>query len=413
VNIRDVDDSQVTALKPAIYKTKPHVRVGSARYPNSDAQIVAIRIATKGRPIIPELDPTVLHTMFSNICGVAGFFRENSGFKFVPDLEVPEWVSLGNALSAYADPESGPEFKRDVLKAANVDWALIDTNHDGKITNKEAVLVFLISNPTPQNNDMASTRRPAIGAVTTPSGTWDFGSEAVVNYTVNKPQGSAKALPAFFRNSGSSMAHELLHAWFDLVDRYNGWAGLQDIMASDTSWKHATLYDKMMIGWVSPKFVTPSTANRVFTFDTQGKKPEGLVLIDPSRPKEYWIFERRPVYSNCGFESGLPTPPDGFAVYWVKRQVFVTDDWKGNDDVRLVDAALPDQDPDGSGPVQMNGSVPAPVASPGPKPGYGTPSAGAFFRPSQQIRRLYYGDGTPSPFSFVVTAKNQVSIRSP
>jgi hypothetical protein len=259
---------------------------------------------------------------------------------------------------------------------------------------------------------MASTRAPSIGKVTTPTGVWDFDSQNLINYTVNPPQGTLTGMSPYFRDNGSTMSHELMHAWFDLVDRYNGWAGAQDLMASNQSWKHITLYDKMMIGWASPKFVTPTTVNRYFTFDIQGKSPEGLILIDPSRPKEYWVIERRPVYSHCGFESGLPSPADGFAVYWVKRQAFIVKNWPGYDDVRLVDAAKPDQDPDGSGPVQTSGGSVAADATPGPNPGYGTPSAAAFFRPGQQLRRLYFGDGTASPFSFKVVSKDVVFIQS-
>ena len=331
---------------------------------------------------------------------VAQYFLENSyGDYQVTNGGVSDWVSLDKNLTDYIGFEGDDDLPRDVLELANINWPALDVNNDHVITPAEAQIVFLVANgysaatrgfaDYPADWVISDPRPPEMSSLqaNTPSGVFNFKPRVVY-------MGLKKANDPNFDTNPirdlHSLCHELCHAFFNLTDRYlngacgTGGPGPYSIMSDNCSWEHMLIHDKMKIGWIQPKIVA-GHLDKCLAFPASESSPTALVLLapqDPHQTDEYWIVENRhKPSSDCGscvlnlpqflgynpgkvgvFDRDLPE--SGLAVWWVKTGAY----FSGYDDIRLVNASLPDQDPNGT------------TAITGADPGYVNPIVGALFK---------------------------------
>lgn len=365
IDVRDVDDSAIAqSIKDrilwdsgAIIGKYQLTEPGGQLEPDPDypsGKIVVIRAATTD-----WLRNTAATTDYINRIffaqsesrepptqSVAGYYAENSYGQFKPTSGgVPAWITLGAPLSNFGDIEANPAFTRAALRIANVDWSALDADHDDAISRAEAQIVLLIPNGS-YTTGYASVRDIAVGESATPDGTFDFGTRPIVFFSL-MARGEVDSTTNPIR-SHSSVVHELNHAFFNLPDRYdaNSGTGQYDIMVLDRNWMHMTMHDKIKIGWIQPK-ILDAHLGKLLRFPSSENRKAALILVKPDflddekGPFEYWVVENRNrAQSAGGYDSEFPE--DGLAVWYVAEGTYN----EGHDDVRLVDADLPDQDPD-------------------------------------------------------------------
>jgi M6 family metalloprotease-like protein len=407
-DIRDVGDGHVSSvIKSALYDfspTQPIIGKGSPDYPSGN--VVVIPVETPDFPRNPYATPaSVLQKLDRG--GVFKYFALSSGGKFTPKAYVSEWATITKKLADYKSTSGGPyywsvhpEFWQAVLPAARVDWKQLDANSDGKISRSEATIVLLF--PARPDIGWAGVVHQTIGKVKTSAGTFDFGSRRPVIY-LSVDKASLNSGDRFLTDIlHLTIMHELLHAFFNLPDRYynqindTGQTGSYCNLSSSSRRVLLNPHDRMKLGWIRPRILTPDHANVWLKAPTAAATQAALILLDPARPDEYWLLENRNKSSSgvWAVESGLPT--EGLAVWWVRARALPN----RSDDLRLVRASLADQDPDGDG---------IDVAGPHPdwplnklKPGYywyaSTPGVQDLFTKQSGPRILYYSDGTPSKF---------------
>ncbi len=329
------------------------------------------------------------------------YFYENSWGQFqVSNGGITNWVTLNKNLSAYPGFEGDAALPRDVLRLANVNWAALDANGDQTISPAEAQIVFIVANgysaaargfrDFPSGWKVGDPLPPALDPLTavTPSGTYKF--KPAVVYIGTK----TAADPTYSTNAiriHSSVCYELCHAFFNLPDRYagpcgSGWTGQFDMMSDNCDWRHMNIHDKMKIGWIQPKILAAHLGQCV-AFPNIANSPAALVLIRPATPSaplngnEYWIVENRhrpsSLCNGCVYQTSITPyeqgvfdvglPESGLAVWWVRSGTWLG----GQDEVRLLNAALPDQDPDGTSAL---------VEPNGPSSGYRNQGAQALFQ---------------------------------
>lgn len=396
---QDVKDAVLYDPGPIISKHLPNDKTKvNPDFPSG--KVVVIPFETPDFPRNTAVSPAHISKVFfasSELAGISvtQYFLENSWGDFlVTNGGVADWVTLNKNLTSYVGFEGDDDLPRDVLQMANINWSALDTNNDDTITPAEAQIVFLVANgysaatrgfaDYPADWTGADPRPPAMASlqVNTPDGTYDFKPSVV--YIGTKTASD----PTYDTNSiriHSSICHELCHAFFNLTDRYaggcgTGGTGQYDIMSDNCDWRHMNIHDKMKIGWIQPKILA-GHLGQCLAFPASERSPAALVLLnplkDPLDADEYWIVENRNKASSvCDgcllfippfdveegvFDSALPE--SGLAVWWVSKGT-----WYGQDDVRLVDASLPAQDPDGT--TDIFGS----------DPGYSSQGAGALFK---------------------------------
>lgn len=277
---------------------------------------------------------------------VAGYYAENSYGQFeVESGGIPSWIALGMSLASFGDIESNPLFTKEALRFANVDWSALDTDKDDAISRAEAQIVLLIPNGS-YTTGYASVRDILLNSSATPDGTFDFGTRPIVFFSI-MARGVTDSTTNPIR-CHSSVIHELNHAFFNLPDRYdaNSGNGQYDIMVLDRNWMHLNMHDKIKIGWIQPKILDAHLGQTV-RFPSSENRKAALVLVKPNSdepedgPFEYWVVENRNRAQSAGsYDTNLPE--DGLAVWYVAEGTYTI----GHDDVRLVNASLPDQDPD-------------------------------------------------------------------
>jgi M6 family metalloprotease-like protein len=344
------------------------------------------------------------------------YYKVASGGAFNLIPRGSDWAKLTTNLWAYKSASGAPyyasehpKFMRRVLGAASVDWTQLDANSDHKISPSEAAILLLIPNRDPCFG-WASKTSQNIGTVKTSAGTFNFGagkSMKVIFLSVTK-----NCLQDFsgYELAGSNflgdallvtIVHELLHAFFELPDRYyeqnngTGQTGFYCNLSATSSWVLLNPHDRMKLGWIRPRILTPDHANVWLKVPNAAATHAALILLDPARPDEYWLLENRNKSGSEAslVESGLPT--EGLAVWWVRSRALPDQ----SDDIRLVAASYSDRDPDGDG-------IGAPKHPDWPhneaKPGYywydATWGVQDLFTEQSGPRILYYSDGTPSKF---------------
>jgi M6 family metalloprotease-like protein len=410
LDVRDIDDSAIPqGIKNTIYyQPGPTISKHMPGDPSTlspqfpSGKVVVIPFETPDYPRNPAVTTSYLTQVFfagGTLSGrsVYHYFRENSWGQFnISNGGVANWVTLGKDLVDYLGFEGEDDLPRDVLEQANINWEALDTNGDRTVTPAEAQIVFVVSNGYsaatrgflnfPANWQAGDPVPPAVDPlqVNTPAGTYNFKPRVVYigTKTAADPTYSSDAIRIL-----SSICHELCHAFFNLPDRYagpcgTGWTGEYDMMSNNCQWLHMTMHDKMKIGWIQPKIVA-AHLGECLAFPNSESEKAALVLVQPGATlsaDEYWIVENRyKKGSNCDgcvinlpgasfdqgvFDTGLPE--SGLAIWWVRTGTWF---W-GDDEVRLVDASLDDQDPNGNGPAQENP----------PSGGYRNQGAGALFK---------------------------------
>ncbi len=426
-DIRNVDDKHVTSdIKSALYDFSPAI-IGHGKPDYPSGRVVVIPVETPDFPRNTYVTPAnVFNSAF--VGGPSTYYRVASGCHITLKGHVTDWTTIGTKLADYKSTgafgeavglpyypsEHSEEFMKAVLEAGSVNWKELDANNDGKISRSEAAILLLIPNrDNPPTGFGWATNTPQwIGQVTTSAGTFDFGTLQVIYLSVTKASQQASTGYNFLYDQIlSTIVHELLHAFFDLPDRYN-YPGLGSycILSDNNHWILLNPHDRMKLGWIRPRILTPDHGNLWLEAPTAAATQSALILLDPARPDEYWLLENRnksgSVSLPCDTVIGpggtvqklLPTPvwfvesglsTEGLAVWWVRARA-LTD---GSDDVRLVPASAPDQDPDGKGINPTNGAALDPAA-----PGYNSPGNQDLFDTQIGPRILRYSDGTPSKF---------------
>lgn len=412
-DVRTIDDSGIPAdIKNSIYYDPGPII--SKHMPGNPSQanpgfpsgkVVVIPFETPDFPRNTAITGGYLFNIFfasGQLSGISvtQYFLENSWGDFlVTSGGVADWVTLTKNLSSYVGFEGDDDLPRDVLAKANINWSALDANNDKTIAPAEAQIVFVVANgysaatrgfaDYPADWKITDPRPPGMSSlqVKTPSGTFNF-KPAVVYIgvkTADDPNFDTDAIRIH-----SSICHELCHAFFNLVDRYagpcgTGGTGQYDIMSDNCAWRHMNIHDKMKIGWIQPRIVA-GHVGECLAFPASESVPAALVLLDPLKDplsaQEYWIVENRhKPSSDCdgcvlnlpeflGFDAAQvgifdrDLPESGLAVWWVSEGTW----YEGHDDVRLVDASLPAQDPDGT--TDIFGS----------DPGYNSQGAGALYK---------------------------------
>ncbi len=364
-DVRNVDDTDVPEWIKERILWDPGRTVGRFYVSDQDGSVlenpdypsgklVVIRVAPSDWPKNTAVTVSYINAIFFELNffepvpskSVASYYAENSYGAFLcTSGGVPEWVNLVS-LTYYGDVETSITFLLHILRAADVDWPALDTNGDNAISRAEAQIVILIPDGS-MSSGFASTRYRTIGLAPTASGEWyDFGTRPIIYFSLKAESLSdAHVNPIRYH---ASVIHELHHAFFNLPDRYgsNTGTGMYDHMSRDRSWLHLTLFDKMKIGWVHPRIVNKHLETCLH-FPASESEAAGLVLVppevllDPEAPLEYWVVENRHrAYAEVGYDDDLPE--NGLAIWYVSEGTYSN----GCDDVRLVNASLPDQDPD-------------------------------------------------------------------
>ena len=391
IDVRNVDDSGVPAWIKEHILWEPGKIIGKFRVPKPgdppqphplypSGKIVVIRIATSDWPANSAATSGYINRIFFYLNSpgarfsrsVADYYRENSYGQFVPSSGgIPDWVTLGS-LATYGDVESSIPLLKHVLREADVNWPVLDTNGDDVISQAEAQIVLLIPNGTPTSG-YASKRDRTIGSTPTPYGWHDFGTRPIVYFSLKaESEPDSDVNPIRFH---ASVIHELHHAFFALPDRYGEFSGTgpYDHMTLDRSWLHLTMFDKMKIGWIQPKILN-AHYGKCLRFPASESTPAALVLVKPEPvlvpedPLEYWVVENRNhAFSSGGYDENLLE--DGLAIWYVREGTYSI----GHDEVHLVNAALPDTEADW----------------------YHDPYYGALFKldPSDEKRLLLDGEG--------------------
>lgn len=365
-----------------VFDPGPVVNLADPNYPSG--RVVVLRVATVDWPVNPSMTKAyVEQILFGSTSGqksIRGYFEANSWGQFqVSKGAVPGWVNLDAALAGYllaGGIEGGAQFLTDILVNAGVDWGALDADRDDTIDVDEAQLVLLIPNgPVPgAYSQFASVRRvePGIaGIVPTPAGLFRFPLRPVVTFSVKPGSDPDRATNPI--RSLPALAHELAHAFFRLPDRYGNNSGYLsgtgafDMMASSNTWVHLPMPDKVAIGWITPKVVR-AQLGECLAFGASEAEPDALILVPADAfaadPLEFWVVEHRAkTFDPGGYDDGLPS--DGLAVWYVSSGQHPAD--AGHDELRLVDASSPDQDPDL----------------------YANPAAGALFQPAGAKRWLF------------------------
>jgi M6 family metalloprotease-like protein len=345
-----IDDSAVSAsLKNQIIGSPGKIiGPGNPNFPSG--KLVVIRAALQDAPVNSAADTNYINSIFfgtvAGVKNIKGYFTANSyGHFTVASGAVPNWITLSKKLTDYSPGiEGNATFLQDVLRAANVNWSILDSNGDKTISVSEAQIVVLVPNALP-GSGFASTRGVTAGSVTTPTGTFTFGGRPIIIFSlksISDPQFNINPI-----RSLPTVAHELGHAFFGLPDRYgpNTGTGEYDMMGSAASnkWVHFPMHDKIKIGWITPKIIQGHLGQCLeFVPSEWGANAVVLVPITSflGSPLEYWVVENRnKAFDGGGYDDDLPDK--GLAIWYTSVGTFF-----GHDDVRLVDFSKPTQDPD-------------------------------------------------------------------
>jgi M6 family metalloprotease-like protein len=348
-DVRNLNDSAVPqSLKNQILLTPGQIisKASTGNYPSG--KLVVIRAALQDAAVNPSVTPSYLNQIFyGTVAGsksIKGYYAANSYAQFnVTAGSTPAWLTLSKKITDYTNGiEQNAVFLQDVLKAANVNWAALDTNHDGTLSVPEAQIVILVPNALPTTG-LASTRNVNAGSVATPTGTFNFNNRPIVIFSLKSvvdPQYNINPI-----RSLATVAHELGHAFFNLPDRYgsNTGTGQYDMMGSALSdkWLHLPMHDKIKIGWIAPKIIRQH-GGQCLQFLASELQAVALVVVPIDQflatPLEYWVVENRdPLGDGGGYDDDLPD--HGLAVWYTSVGTAPF----GQDDVRLVDFSKPDQ----------------------------------------------------------------------
>jgi M6 family metalloprotease-like protein len=405
-DIRDVIDIQVPpVMMSALYDFSPTIiSKGDPDYPLGN--VVVIPVETPDFPRNTYVTPASILYMLSS-GGPATYYKVASGGGFILNVHASNWATITTKLADYTSAASGapyhideyPKFMQAVIAAASVNWQQLDANSDGKISRSEATILLLI--PVRPDIGWANVGWQTIGEVKTSAGTFDFGTLPLIYLSVTKASLQDSAGYNFLNDELlTTLLHELLHAFFDLPDRYyNGYSDTGQTGSYCTlsnSFRRILLnpHDRMKLGWIRPRILQPDYANVWLKVPTAAATQAALVLLDPARPDEYWLLENRNKSGSGASLVERDLPTEGLAVWWVRALAL-----NQSDDVRLVRASLPDQDPDGDGiGYPEHPDWPHNKGNPGYYWYVSTAGVQDLFTEQSGPHILRYSDGTPSKF---------------
>lgn len=245
-------------------------------------------------------------------------------------------------------PDSGsentihPDLKQALVAAnAYIDYALYDTNKDGKISFDELSLLFIVAG----NED-------AYSGATDSEGVW---AHSWCTQLANTPvldgvslmgcaSGGSYALFGERHNKDGDdhdatigiIAHELGHSIFSLPDLYDtdgssggigyfgmmgtgNWGRESTDFAGNTP-THFCAWSKVTLGWVSPELITKTNALSVELYESASEDFNIFKL--PIGVNEYFLLENR---NNSGYDRGLDpitgTFNGGLAIWHIDERV--------------------------------------------------------------------------------------------
>lgn len=331
-SVLNIDDSNVSQeVKNKIYN--PHsgsfiVRKGTANY-NAQGRVVIIPITFTDLPMNNALSmDTLVQNFFSTGTGsVRDYFAENSWGEYpIRNAGVSTWTALGNTMASFGVGQTGndwtrnPNVARTACQNSNINWANVDVNGDRNITRSEALICFLV----PAGGGGAC--RPSSISITYNGQNYNI-SNSFVFFDCKRDDDLTKGTNDI-RYNYSTIWHEMAHGLFSLPDRYQngtcgtGPAGQYDIMSDNCSKRHMSIYDKMRIGWISPKVLLPANQRiggerKCYNFPPVEQTPAALVLFSPANPDEFWIVENKNKSASArNFEADLPE--SGLAIWWAR-----------------------------------------------------------------------------------------------
>jgi M6 family metalloprotease-like protein len=345
------DDAVPADVKNQIYNPIGGSGIISLSNPayNSSGKVVLIPISFPDLPANDALSNALISDFFfsSGTGSVRDYFQENSWGQFnVSNGGISSWAALPQTPAQYGVGQVGndwtrnPNVARDACVNSSINWDALDVNNDNRIDPQEALICFIV----PAGG--CGANRPSSFTASTQFGDFTFNNRFTF-FDCKRNDNPTKGTDEFRYNGPcgfqfSTIVHELSHGFFGLPDRYSsacgtGTTGPYDLMADNCSMKHLTIYDKMKIGWIRPRILTESRAQRrCYSFPAIEQTPAALILYNSRKPGEYWIVENRDAASSPrNFESGLPE--SGLALWWVDGS---------SDSPRLVNASDPAQRPD-------------------------------------------------------------------
>lgn len=338
IDITTIDDSQVPRdiksklFTPGntywIHKTDPRF--------NKDGKLLIIPVAFKGLPRNSSVTDARIIKDFFESGGLGNdnlttYFEANSYGQFkLTNAGIAPTVSLPNDSSYYrktnnpfsngGDWTGNTVIAQEICQLAKVDWKALDANRDNRITQNEVVIVCLFS------DGGLGANRPRSFSIQTPTGSYQIDNPFCFLSCKSDTQNDKSVDPVSY--NFVTIRHELMHAFFNLPDRYIpslGKTGNYDPMSAERPrWTNMNIVDKIKIGWVTPKILTDRQLNpnaplgpHTYSFPNSASLPAALILYDMRYPDECWVIENRchdcKVLAN--FDSGLPE--SGLAVWWV------------------------------------------------------------------------------------------------
>ena len=316
--------------------------------------LVIIPYQTDDYPANPKVTKDTINRDFfaRNTTSMSDYFLEVSyGQYWLDNAGVSDVVTIDGSSADFEKGQVGNDWTRNVslyqqiCQGSTINWARLDANKDFRITPNEAQVCI-----------MAATGGSTLGC--RPSAvTISYGG---VNYVIDQRFVSSTCLSENDSREGtkgsvhyffSQIAHELFHSIFCLPDRYtsyceSGGTGQFDIMSAPCRGiQHLNMHDKIKIGWVRPKVrmrtgvsaeclsfpASESTAAALIVNPVLSTTPAGIQC-------EYWIVENRFIdASSHNWDRGFPE--SGLCVWYVRETP------GRQDEVYLIDAALPDGDP--------------------------------------------------------------------
>lgn len=331
-SVLTINDNAIPAtVRETIYKPHNGSRIKDVNHPdfNQQGRIAIIPFAFTDLPWNSAVTTDIIESSYFGLDNGSfrDYFLENSyGQYSLQSAGISSVVDLPYTMFPWNDAT----IYRDICQASNLDWALIDINGDHKITSNEVQIVVIYA------YGGSGINRSASFSISTSTGTYEI-SHTFAVIDVKRNDDPQKAINPILYNTAS--VHELCHALFGLSDRYGvtgicgkGFTGPYDIMSNSCSWVHMTAYDKMKIGWITPKILEQPRlrdggVRKCFAFSSSESSPAALVLWSSANPDEFFVIENRNrEASRYEFDNGLPE--DGLAVWWAST---------ASDEIRLID----------------------------------------------------------------------------
>ncbi len=348
IDIMSIDNSKISqSLKDKIFKPVSggrYIAKSSSKF-NTNGKTITIPVSFVGLPRNTSVTDLRIRSEFFESGGFGNdnintYFEANSYGQFkLTNLCISPTVSLNNDTAYYAaggvnrDWTRNPQLTQEICQNAQVNWKAIDLNNDQKITSDEAQINILYS------DGGLGANRPNEFSINTNWGTYLITNSFCFLSCKSNTQADKEVDPIAYNYV--TIRHELMHAFFNLPDRYNpslGKTGEYDPMSANRPrWTNMNIIDKIKIGWVTPKIFTfdqdinPLAAvnGKNYSFPNSARYPAAVVLYNSKFPDECWVVENRCKDCNpiAKFDSGIESKlkPDfdsglsesGLAVWWL------------------------------------------------------------------------------------------------